>query len=123
MVEICRKGAEQEPVATTTLAWELDWNVAVRCTNRVGKGATLVVPCRGASPFNEAVVQALCHPEKLVAGAVALNAVTTAEGSGLFATELRDGVLYYNATGQSRRLDEVEVPANGIGWKAKAARP
>ena len=39
-------------------------------------------------------------------------------GDGLFATRLSDGVLYYNAGPQSRVVDGIEVPADGIAWRA-----
>lgn len=95
-VEMCTRGADQEPCGTASLAWEFDWPAATACVRRLGMGATLAVPCRDSAQFNEAVVQAISHPEKLVPGVPAIPAAVN-DIDGIYATQLSDGVLYYNA--------------------------
>lgn len=110
---MCLRGAEQEKCTPASLAWELDLAEAAACTRRVGKGATLAVPCRGAAQFNEAVVQAIVHPERLIPGALAMH-VPISDVDGVYATQLSDAVLYYNPSPRDQRVGEVLVPAHGI---------
>jgi hypothetical protein len=70
--------------------------------------------------FNEAVVQTLLHPEKLIPGAPALP-IPTHDVEGIYATQLSDGVLYYNASDRAQRAGGMDVPAHGIRWQAAAA--
>jgi hypothetical protein len=121
-VEMCRRGADQEPCGPASLAWELDWAEAQACLRRIGKGATLAVPCAEAMPFNEAVVQVLAHPEKLLPGAHAIP-LPVGEMDDVYATQLSDGVLYYNASDRVQRVGRLDVPAHGIRWQATLAPP
>jgi hypothetical protein len=119
-VEICARGADHEPCGPASIAWEIDWTQAPACVRRIGKGATLAVPCPGSMQFNEAVVQTLLHPEKLIPGAPALP-IPTHDVEGIYATQLSDGVLYYNASDRAQRAGGMDVPAHGIRWQAAAA--
>jgi len=40
------------------------------------------------------------------------------EVDGIYATQLSDGVLYYNATGREQQVGGGDVPAHGIRWQA-----
>lgn len=119
-VEMCTRGADEEPYGKASLAWELDWAEAAACIRRIGKGATFAVPCRGSIQFNEAVVQAMVHPEKLIPGARAIP-IPASDIESLYATQLSDGVLYYNALDRDQSVGGAEVPANGIRWQVNAA--
>lgn len=119
-IELCRRDAEKEPCSAASLSWEFDWNVAAGCMRRIGKGATLAVPCPGVAQFNEAVVQALVHRDRLVPGASAV-ALPLHDTEGLYATQLTDGVLYYNATDHERPVGKLRVPAHGI-YETRATR-
>ncbi len=118
-VELCSKGAEYAPPAAAPLAWEIDPAQAASCVRRIGRGATLAVACRNPGEFSEAVAQALLHPDRLLGTAGARSRTIITEDDGLYATRLSDGVLYYNAGPQPQRVDGLEVPADGIAWKAQ----
>ena len=112
-IEFCSDGAENEPVADTSLAWEVDWPQVESLVRRIGHGATLEVSEQGVSEFNAVVAEVMRHPERLNPDAkgAALPLVAT---DGVFATRLSDGVLYYNSTAEPQKLREGQVPAAGI---------
>ena len=112
-IELCSRGAENEPPAATPLACEMDWSQAELCLRRIGHGATLIVPGLGTREFNVVVTEAVIHPERLIPGSkgVELPLVAT---EGVFATKLHDSVLYYNSTAEPQKVRGVEVPAGGI---------
>jgi hypothetical protein len=120
--ELCVRGAEQEPCGTASLAWELDWAKAASWTRRIGKGATLAVPCPGSTQFTEAVIQALVHPERLIPGARAVS-VPVDNVEHLYATQFTDGMLYYNASDRQQQVGRMVVPASGIGWQPSPVSP
>ncbi len=111
---------------------ELDRSVLAACTRNLGKGATLAVACRDRREFHEAVIQALEHPEILVPGARGISLpiiggtgkqlYERAAGDDVFATQLDDGLLYYNASDHDRRVDGVDIPAHGIRRQATTLR-
>ena len=117
-VELCGHGAEHDPLSAAPLAWEIDSAQAARCVRRIGRGATLAMACRNPREFSEAVVQALAHPDRLSGSAAAPSRTVITAGDGLYATRLSDGILYYNAGPKSQTIDGVEVPADGIAWRA-----
>ena len=115
-VELCAQGAENEPATAVPLGKEVDWSQAAPCARRLGRGATLTVPGQSLQEFNAVVTEVLVHPERLIPGAqgVVLHAP---EVEGIFATELNDGVLYYNSTAEPHSVGGIEVPAHGIAEK------
>jgi hypothetical protein len=118
VVELIARGADAEPAVATPLVWEVDWPAAAGCIRRIGQGATLCVPTDNRSQFSEAVVAVLRHVERVVPGAPPVRAAVS-DVEGVYVTELADGFLYYNATGQPQTADGLAVPARGIGWRAK----
>lgn len=112
-IEFCSVGAENEPVADTALALEVDWPQVESRVKRIGRGATLEVSGQSALDFNAVVAEVMRHPERLIPDAkgVELPVVAT---DGVFATRLSDGVLYYNSTAEPHKMTEGEVPAVGI---------
>jgi len=84
----------------------------------LGRGATLALRCATPAEFNSAVVEALLHPDRLVAGARGV-ALPSPEVDLVYATELTDGWLYLNANSQPRTVAGQEISAGGILWRAK----
>jgi hypothetical protein len=116
VAEMFSRGAEHDPPATPALVRQFDWSRAAPCVRHLGKGATLALPCRNAKDLGVAVVETLAHPERLGLAGKGV-ALPSADADGVFATRTTDGVLYYNANGEPRTVDGVEVPADGIAWK------
>jgi hypothetical protein len=117
--ELVAKGAENEPLQAGRLQMEIDWAAAARCVRRLGRGATVAVPSQNGLELAEVVVQALQHPERLVPAATGITLPSPAS-DGIFATQLSDGILYYNSTTDSQNVNGVEVPGHGIAFqKAK----
>jgi hypothetical protein len=112
-IEFCSAGAESEPAADTSLAMEVDWPQVESRVRRIGRGATLVVSGQGVAEFNALVAEVMRHPERLNPDAKGAELPVVAT-DGVFATQLSDGVLYYNSTTEPQKLKEGEVPAAGI---------
>ena len=112
-IELCSTGAENEPAAATPLALEVDWSQAEPCLRRIGRGATLTVAGYSLREFNAVVTEVMMHPERLIPGAQGSELPLVAV-DGVFATKLRDSILFYNGTVEPHRVGDGEVPAHGI---------
>jgi len=117
-VELVSKGAEATPQQSGRLQQEVDWDAAAKCVRRIGKGATLAVPTETVFELNELVVQTLLHPERLMPGATGV-VLASPETDGVYATELSDGVLYYNSNPEERMAGGVKVPGSGIAFQKR----
>lgn len=118
VAELVTKGAEQAPPQSGRLQQEVDWAAVAPCVRRIGKGATLAVPTQNGLELNELVVQALLHPEHLVPGATGV-VLPSPETDGIYATELSNGVLYYNSNPDDRTVNGLNVPGHGIAFQKK----
>jgi len=92
-----------------------------RRVRRIGRGATVAVRCDKPAEFNEAVVQAILHPETIRPNSQGWP-LPSPDSDGIYATELIDGVLYYNANSEPRTVHGLRVPAGAIGWEARVRR-
>ena len=63
--------------------------------------------------FNELVAEIVRHPDRLIPGAKG-SELPWPDVDGVFATKLRDSILFYNGTAEPHRVGDGEVPAHGI---------
>lgn len=116
-LELVASGAEQEPAALAPLTWEIDWAQAEPCVRRVGNGATLTLHEQNPAGLGALMTELLTHPAKLLPGTRG-TPLPASLPEGVFATELRNGRLYYNSTSIPCKAGDVTVPAFGIAQQS-----
>lgn len=116
--EFVASGAELEPAALAPLACEIDWAHAAPCIRRIGRGATLTLLGQGPAELATILTELLAHPERLIPGRCGAP-VPSGLPDGVFATELKESVLYYNSTATPCAMGGITLPAFGIAAAAR----
>lgn len=113
-VEMIAAGAEGEPPVVAPINLEVDWAKLAPCIRRIGKGATLAVPCRTDTDFPALVSQTLQHLDRIIPGTPAIE-LPSPDRDGVYATQCTDGVLYLNTNDTPKTISGLVIPAHGIG--------